>query len=168
LDRCFAAVVDMGERLYPYVVFLPVKRKQSVLRAIFGSRVPLDILQFSIDRGISERIYQRELVGRLPYSNKTVLGHLKALTGLGVLEEHVEKAESGGRTVWVKYYLLSDLGRWFALLLSEEDALSREEKADILRSVFRSYVQWVRRLSGELGVETAALRDIFSEEMGGA
>ena len=80
----------------------------------------------------------------------------------------MEKAESGGRTVWVKYFLLSDLGRWFALLLSEEDALSREEKADILRSVFRSYVQWVRRLSGELGVETAALRDIFSEEMGGA
>ncbi len=156
----------MGEGIYPYVIFLPIKKKRSVLRAIFGSQVPLDILHFSINHGISEKIYQRDLIESLDYSNKTLIEHLKALTDLGIVEENMEKAESGGRTVWVKYYVLSDLGRWFALLLVREDALSREEKVDIVRSVFRSYVRWVRRLSERLGVEKEFLRDIFTEEMG--
>lgn len=156
----------MNEKLHPYVVFLPAKRKQSILRAIFGSRVPLDILQFSIARGISEKIYQRDLIENLDYSNKTLIEHLKTLTELGIVEENMERAESGGRTVWVKYYVLSDLGRWFALLLVREDALSPEEKVDIVRSVFRSYVRWVRRLSERLGVEREFLQEIFTEEMG--
>ena len=155
----------MSERLYPYVVFLPVKRKQKVLRGIFGSKVPVDILNLSINQGISKKIYQKDLIGSLGYSNKTVLEHLKALTELDILKEAMEKKESGGRIVWVKYYLLSDLGRWFALLLSKEDALSRSEKVDIICSIFRSYVKWMREFSEKLGVKREVLQEIFIKEM---
>ena len=157
--------VSMSEKLYPYVVFLPTRRKQKVLRAIFGSNVPVDILNFSISQGVSEKIYQRDLIESLNYSNKTVIGHLKLLTDLGILKEDMEKTESGGRTVWVKYYLLSDLGRWFALLLTKEDALSRDEKVEIIRSVFRSYIRWIRGLSEKLGVKREVLQEIFVKEM---
>lgn len=156
----------MSEKLYPYVVFLPTKRKQSVLRTIFGSMVPLDILKFSISRGISEKIYQKDLIENLDYSNKTIIEHLKELTKLGVLREDMEKTESAGRTVWVKRYALSDLGRWFALLLAEEASLSRDEKVEIVRSVFRSYVRWMRELSSKLDVKREVLREIFVKEMG--
>jgi len=159
------AGLSMSETLYPYIVFLPAKRKQKVLRAIFGSKVPIDILKFSIDQGISEKIYQKNLIESLSYSNKTVISHLKTMTDLGILKENMEKIESDSRIVWMKYYVLSDLGKWFALLLAKENALSRDEKAEIVRSVFRSYVKWVKELSEKLHVNKEILRDIFLKEM---
>jgi len=78
----------------------------------------------------------------------------------------MEKTESVRRNVWVKYYVLSDLGRWFALLLAKEEALSREEKAEIVCSVFRSYARWLREFAEKLGVKKEDLQEIFAKEMG--
>ncbi|MBS7635715.1 hypothetical protein KEJ34_09640 [Candidatus Bathyarchaeota archaeon] len=155
----------MSARIYPYVIFLPKGSKHEVLRAIFGSSVPLDILKFALKRGVSEKIYQKDLIGVLGYSNKTVIEHLKALTELGILTEHMEKTEFLGRTVWLKTYTLTDLGRWFALLLVEEENLPVEDKIEIARNVFRSYVRWVRELTEKLGIEKKELLKIFEEEM---
>jgi len=156
----------MEERLYPYVIFLPKGRKQNVLRAIFGSSVPVEILRFSIKQGISKKIYQKDLIENLRYSNKTLIEYLKNLTELGILIEDMEKMESAHRTVWLKSYRLSDLGTWFALLLVEEERLSNEEKAEIIRRAFSSYMRWVKELSLKLGMEKKILQDIFVEEMG--
>jgi hypothetical protein len=155
----------MKEDFYPYVVFLPTGRKQKILRAIFGSKVPIDILKFSVEQGISEKIYQKDLIARLGYSNKTVIERLKDLTSSGILEEDMEKVESDGRTVWVKYYMLSDLGRWVALLLTSEGALSRDEKVDLIRKIFQSYIQWVKKFSEQLGMKKDVLQQIFAKEM---
>jgi len=155
----------MNEPFFPYVIFLPVKRKQKVLRAIFGSKVPIDILNFSIDQGISQKICQKNLIESLTHSNKTVINHLKIMTDLGILKENMEKTESDGRIVWMKYYILTDLGKWFALLLTREGTLSRDEKAEIVRSVFRSYIKWVKELSEKLHVSKEILREIFLKEM---
>jgi len=155
----------MKERLYPYVIFLPKERKQRVLEAIFGSRVPVDILKFSLRQGVLKKIYQKDLIGGLGYSNKTVIEHLKTLTELGILEEHIEKVKSGGRIVWLKFYVLTDLGKWFALLLVEEESLSREEKIEIVRNAFRSYMKWIKELSEKLSVRREELSKIFEEEM---
>ncbi|MBS7653033.1 MAG: hypothetical protein QXD04_07505 [Candidatus Bathyarchaeia archaeon] len=155
----------MNERLYPYVIFLPKDRKRRVLEAVFGSEVPVEILRFAIGKGIFEKIYQKELISTLNYSNKTIIDHLKALTGLKIVDEHIEKSESSGRAVWVKYYTLTDLGRWFALLLVEEEHLSNEEKREIIRNAFRSYTRWVIELSQKLGVGREELSRIFNEEI---
>lgn len=151
--------------IYPYVVFLPAKQKDKMLSAIFGSKAAVDILRFSIKQGISKKIYQKDLIEKLPYSNKTIIEHLKTLTKLGVLEEEMEKAERLKRIIWVKSYKLSNLGKWFALLLAEEKALSEKEKAEILQNIFRIYIQWVRGLSEKLHVNKKALEEIFREEM---
>jgi len=155
----------MNKKLYPYVIFLPARKKQSILRAIFGSKVPIDILEFAIKQGISKKVYQKSLIDAFNYSNKTIIERLKILTELGILKEGMEKMESEGRTVWVKYYDLSDLGKWFALLLAKEDALTRKEKVEIIQSAFRSYVEWIRRFSEKLGIDKAVLEEIFTKEM---
>jgi len=152
-------------RLYPYVIFLPKERKQKVLRAIFGSKVPIDILKFSINQGVSEKIYQKDLIKKLRYSNKTIIEHLKSMTALGILEENMEKIESDDRAVWLKYYILSDLGRWLALLLVEEESLSREEKIEIVCNALRSYIRWIKKLSESLNMKKETLREIFNEEI---
>jgi hypothetical protein len=151
--------------LHPYVVFLPSDQKARVLSAIFGSKAAVDILRFSLEQGISSRIYQKDLVKKLDYSNKTVIGNLKSLTKLGILTENMEKAHKNKRVTWVKAYQLSDAGRWFALLIAKESDLSNGEKAAILQSLFRSYIRWVKDLSQKLHVDKRVLESAFVEEM---
>jgi hypothetical protein len=155
----------MSEPLYPYIIFLPAKRKQNVLSAVFGSRVPIDILQFSIKQGISKKIYQKDLIQQFDYSNKTVIEYLKMLTKAEILEENMEKTKRDNRIVWVKYYVLSDLGKWFALLITPEQSLSQDDKVKLIRSIFRAYVRWMKSFSKELGVEKRVIQKIFRKEM---
>jgi len=154
-----------GLSLHPYVVFLPAEHKDKILSAIFGSKASLEILRFSLKHGINRKIYQKDLVEKLDYSNKTIIENLKTLTSLGILLESMEKAEHGGRTVWVKAYRLSDTGKWFALLIAEEKELSDKEKAEILQNIFRSYIKWVKSLSEKLHTDKETFRKIFDEEM---
>lgn len=155
----------MNENLHPYVVFLPSEQKTKILSAIFGSKAAVDILKFSLSQGISNKIYQKDLIRKLAYSNKTIIETLKSLTNLEVLREDMEKIKKEGRIVWVKAYQLSDLGKWFALLLAEEKDLSEKEKAEILQNLFRTYIKWVKDLSEKLHVSKKTLEKIFTEEM---
>jgi hypothetical protein len=155
----------MSEPLYPYIIFLPAKRKQNVLRAVFGSKIPIDILQFSIKQGISKKIYQKDLIQKFDYSNKTVIEYLKMLTNAEILEENMEKTKRDNRIVWVKYYVLSDLGKWFALLITPEQSLSQDDKVKLIRSIFRTYIRWMKSFSNKLGVEKNVIQKIFRKEM---
>ena len=152
-------------KIHPYVIFLPSEQKSKILNAIFGSKAAVDILKFSFNQGISKKIYQKDLVKKLAYSNKTIIGNLKSLTNLEVLREDMEKIKKEGRIVWVKAYRLSDSGKWFALLLAEEKDLSEKEKAEILQNLFRTYIKWVKDLSEKLHVNRKTLEKIFTEEM---
>jgi len=125
----------------------------------------VDILKFSLAQGISKKIYQKELIKKLTYSNKTIIENLKTLTKLGIFKEDMEKLRRENRTIWVKAYQLSDTGRWFALLLAKEKDLSKEEETDILKTIFRTYIRWVRDLSEKLQVDKKVLKEIFVEEM---
>jgi hypothetical protein len=158
-------VSNKTEDVHPYVVFLPTAQKSRILSSIFGSKAAVDILRFSLSQGVSCVIYQKDLVRKLDYSNKTIIETLKSLTRLRVLVEEMEKTAKKGRTTWVKAYQLSDAGKWFALLLAEKEDLSASEKADILQNAFRGYVRWVRTLSEDLHVTKETLEKIFSEEM---
>ena len=155
----------MSEKLHPYVVFLPKEKKEKILSAIFGSKASVDVLRFSLNQGISKIIYQKDLIESLNYSNKTIIGNLKSLTNLGVLAERMEKMEKKNRIIWVKTYQLTTLGRWFALLLAEEKQLTENEKAEILESLFRTYVNLVKDLADELNISKKMLEKIFKEEM---
>ena len=146
-------------------MFLPTEQKTKILSAIFGSRSAVDTLRFSLSQGISNKIYQKDLMKELPYSNKTIIGNLKSLTNLGVLMEEMEKTEKDGRIIWVKAYQLSDVGQWFALLLAEEKDLSEKEKREILQNIFRVYIKWVKTLSEKLCINKKLLEKIFTEEM---
>ena len=155
----------MAEELHPYVVFLPTEQKDKILSAIFGSKAAVDLLRFSLKQGVSKSIYQRDLFTKLNYSNKTIIENLKSLTKLRVLNEEMEKNEREGRIIWVKAYQLTDAGKWFALLLAEEKELTETEKAEILQSLFRTYVKMTKVLAEEIGINKKMLEEIFTEEM---
>jgi len=155
----------MVEKLHPYVVFLPLEKKDKILSAIFGSKAGVDLLRLSLKQGIAKSLYQKDLVAKLNYSNKTIIENLKTLTSLGVLTECMEKNEKDGRITWIKVYQLTNLGKWFALLLAEEKELSETEKAEILQSLFRTYVKQTKKLAEEIGINKKMLEETFKEEM---
>jgi DNA-binding HxlR family transcriptional regulator len=158
--------VYVSDKLHPYVVFLPkTEKKDKILSAIFGSKAGVDVLRFALKQGIAKNIYQKDLVKKLNYSNKTIIENLKALTLLGVLNESMEKNDKEGRIIWIKAYQLTNLGKWFALLMAEEKELTEVEKADILQSLFRTYVKQVKRLAEEIGINKKMLENTFKEEM---
>jgi DNA-binding HxlR family transcriptional regulator len=153
------------EKLHPYVVFLPDEKKDKILSAIFGSKAGVDVLRFSLKQGIAKNINQKDLVNKLNYSNKTIIENLKSMTTLGVLNESMEKNDKDGRIIWIKVYQLTNLGKWFALLLAEEEELNEGEKTEILQSLFRTYVKQTKRLAEELGINKKMLEETFKEEM---
>jgi DNA-binding PadR family transcriptional regulator len=104
-------------------------------------------------------------VKNLNYSNKTIIENLKTLTKLGVLDEAMEKNEKEGRIIWVKSYQLTDLGKWFALLMADEEQLSEQEKAEIMQNLFRIYVKMIKGIAEELHIDKKMFEDIFKEEM---
>ena len=157
-------VIHMTEQLHPYVIFLPTEKKDKILSAIFGSKGGVDILRYSLKLGIHKSLYQKELVTKLNYSNKTVIENLKTLTTLGVLNESMEKNEKDNRITWIKTYQLTTIGRWFALLLAEEE-LTEGEKTEILQSLFRTYLKQTKQLAEEIGIDKKTLEKIFKEEM---
>jgi hypothetical protein len=157
--------LPLSVKLHPYVVFLPAEQKDKILSAIFGSKAGVDVLRFSLKQGISKNIYQKDLVKKLNYSNKTIISNLKALTSLGVVTECMEKNEKENRIIWVKTYQLTDLGRWFALLLAEESELTEQEQAEILQSLFRTYMKLVKDLAEELNINKTTLKEIFQQEI---
>jgi DNA-binding HxlR family transcriptional regulator len=157
--------IPLSVKLHPYVVFLPSEEKDKILSAIFGSKAAVDLLRFSLKQGVSKNIYQRDLVKKLNYSNKTIIENLKSLTKLGILNEDMEKNDREGRIIWIKAYQLTDAGKWFALLLAEEKELTEKEKSEILQSLFRTYVKMVKDLSEEIGINKKMLEEIFKEEM---
>ena len=77
----------------------------------------------------------------------------------------MEKNEKEGRIIWVKAYKLTDLGKWFALLLANEDQISEAEKAEIMQNLFRIYVKMVKGLAEELHIDKHMFEEIFKEEM---
>src|SRR4030065_69444 len=87
------------------------------------------------------------------------------ITSLCSISSNRRKKQREGRIIWVKAYQLTDAGKWFALLLAEEKELTAKEKAEILQSLFRTYVKMVQGLAEEIGINKRMLEEIFKEEM---
>ncbi len=160
----------MDERLFvtddlPYVIFLPSDREAqlAMLCAVFGSEVNLKILSAFCGK---EKVYQKQLIETLPYSNKTVINHLKGLVSLKVLSEGMEKREEGEKMVWLKYFEVEPSRRWLIFLIYEPELISKETMRKIIVEVVYSYFKKVGELARRYGIENE-VREIFEGEIHG-
>jgi len=154
----------MKEQYWPYVVPLPKRRedRQRFLLKIFGSNVTIDILELVSSKA---KIAQKELIEKLPYSNKTIVTRLNDLVSLGILNESMEKVNRDGRRVWIKQYSLTEVGKWVALLISPPETLEKEELEELLRKLFRFYVQSILELYVKYNLDIESFFKIVNEEI---
>jgi len=144
------------EKFWPYILPLPKKTAQQyrVLLSAFGSKLSLEILK----RTSPERkVYQRDLIATLPYSNKTVIDYLNKLVSTGILESGMERIRVRNRTIWAKWYSPTPLGRWFALLLLPTDDFGLDESKRTLSEIFDIYLENVSELCLKLGLSPVVL-----------
>jgi len=154
----------MIEKYWPYVVPLPKKREDRLkfLLKIFGSNVVIDILEIIL---LKEKIAQKEIIEQLPYSNKTIINHLNELVSLGILEEHMKKVIKNNRRVWMKYYSLTKIGKWIALLVSSPNVIEKETFKEFLRELFRYCIGSVLELCMMYNIDMNFVFKIMNEEL---
>lgn len=154
-------LLPLTDDLLPYVIFLPSDRdaQLKMLSAVFGSQVNLDILTAFCGR---ERVYQKTLIETLPYSNKTVINHLKELVSLNVLQEGMEKQE-GEKNVWLKYFEVEPSRRWLIFLIYDPETISAGIMQEIIVEVAYYYFKKIGELARKYGIEVDNIREIFED-----
>lgn len=126
------------ERLWPYILPLPTesRRQHQILLSLFRSKVSIDIIRSVPLEGPA---YQRAMIKRLPYSNKTIIKWLKALVSAGTLTEGMEKSKD--KRAWVKWYRLTPFGKWIRLLLIPPKQIPRATIEKLFKELFEMYVR---------------------------
>jgi len=144
------------EKFWPYILPLPKKTAQQyrVLLSAFGSKLSLEILKRASPE---KKVYQRDLIATLPYSNKTIIDYLGKLVSTGILESGMERVKVKNRTIWAKWYSPTPLGRWFALLLLPTDEFGLDESKRTLTEIFDIYSENVSELCLKLGLSPVVL-----------
>jgi len=120
----------------------------------------MDILK---NVSLEEKIYQRDLIRGLHYSNKTIIKNLKTLVTYGVLEEGMEKTSEHGKNLWLKWYKSTSLGRWLVLLLVPPEKVDAKLVEKIMEELFELYVKNAVRLCKAYDISPSLLVRILEK-----
>jgi hypothetical protein len=148
----------------PYILPLPKNREdqRKFYRWVFGSDTALDVLR---EASLEGKIYQKDLIKNLEYSNKTIIETLKKLVSLNVLEEGMEKAFSKQKTVWVKWYTPTDVGRWIVLLFLPPREVNPGLVEKTLKQLFELYIRNAIQLCKTYNIDAKILRVVAEKSL---
>lgn len=150
-------------KLWSYILPLPIESMDQlkVLLSVFSSEISIEILK---NIKLEGKTYQKELLKKLPYSSKTIILKLKQLVSSGVLEEGVEQKKTKGKTVWVKWYTPTFMGKWIITLLTPFDQIDPKEMDKISKELFKIYSASLAELCLLLGLSLEEYLEILSSE----
>lgn len=159
-------LLPITDDVLPYVIFLPSDRdaQLKMLSAVFGSEVNLSILTAFCG---SEKVYQKTLIETLPYSNKTVINHLRELVSLNVLKEGMEKQEGEDKNVWLKYFEVEPERRWLIFLIYDPETISAGTMQEIIVEVAHYYFKKIGELTRQYKIDIKRIREIFEDGIHG-
>ncbi len=155
-------LLPVTDDLLPYVIFLPSDRDAQLrmLCAVFGSDVNLDILMAFCGK---DKVYQKTLIEKLSYSNKTVINHLKELVSLHVLTEGMEKQKGEEKNVWLKYFEVEPSRRWLIFLIYDPETISTETMKELIVEVAHYYFRKIAELARHYKIDIERIREIFED-----
>jgi ribokinase len=126
-----------NERVWPYVLPFPLdSEKRGLIWSILQSRVGLKIIERI---SVNKRTYQHDLIEKLPYSNKSIIKYLKKMVKGEVLEQGMETSKEKGRTVWIKWYKPTSLGKWLTLFLKSPSEVPLDLTKTVVEELFHLY-----------------------------
>jgi len=148
----------MKEEHTSYIIFLPPKHEDQIflLTSVFGSKIKLEILS---EFCFKEEIYQKDLIEKLPYSNKTIITHLKDLVKLEILNEKMVKKEEK----WLKVFSVNVSMKWLMLLLKDPNTLSLEDMKGIVTEFLKNYIKSISKILEHKGMEKKEVKSFLDD-----
>lgn len=126
-----------SDRVWPYVLPFPLdSEKRRLIWNVLQSRVGSKILE---EMNVDGQTYQHDLIEKLPYSNKSIIKYLKKMVKADILEQDMEVNTEKERTVWVKWYKSTSLGKWLILFLKPPTEVSPDVTKTIIEELFHLY-----------------------------
>lgn len=114
--------------------------------------------------GIDARTFQHDLIGRLHYSNKSIIKYLKQMVDAGILEDGMERVVEKGNRTWMKWYTPTSLGKWVILFLTPPEEIRPELAKRIIEELFRLYSSSVVEVCGKYGFTIDSFQHVFDDE----
>ena len=150
------------DRVWPYVLPFPLEaKKRKLILAILQSRVSVSILtRIKIDA----RTFQHDLIGRLRYSNKSIIKYFKLIVDAGILDQGMERVVEKGKASWMKWYAPTSLGKWVILFLTPPEEIPQELAKRTIEELFRLYSSSVVEVCEKYGFTIDSFQQVFDEE----
>jgi len=147
--------------VWPYVLPFPLDvEKRKLIWSILQSKVGMSVLT---KMRLEERTYQRELIRGTRYSNKSIIEYLKKMVLTGILDQGMEQVLTEEKRVWVKWYLPTQLGRWFILFLKNPDEIPPDLTKKTIEELFQLYSASIVEVCEKYGLSPDFFHQILDE-----
>jgi hypothetical protein len=153
----------MGDKeVWHYILPFPLEaEKRRLIWSVLQSKVGKSLL---MNMTLEGRTYQRDLINGTSYSNKSIIEYLKRMVSADILEEGMERVTTGKRNVRVKWYVPTNLGRWFILFLKPTEEIPPELVRKTIEEIFHVYASSIVEVSENFGINIDLFRNILNNE----
>jgi hypothetical protein len=153
----------MGDKnVWHYILPFPLEtEKRRLIWSVLQSKVGKSLL---MNMALDGRTYQRDFINGTSYSNKSIIEYLKRMVSAGILEEGMEQVATGKRKVRVKWYVPTNLGRWFILFLKPTEEIPPELVRKTIEEIFRVYALSIVEVCENFGIDIEVFRSILKSE----
>jgi hypothetical protein len=150
------------EQIWHYVLPFPLEtEKRRLIWSILQSKVGKSLL---MDMNLEGRTYQKDIIHGTSYSNKSIIEYLKRMVLADMLEQGMEQVVTGKRKVRVKWYVPTNLGRWFILFLKPTEDIPSEMVRKTIEEIFHVYAFSIVEVCENFGIDINVFRKILDTE----
>ncbi|PVX23790.1 MAG: hypothetical protein CW716_11365 [Candidatus Bathyarchaeum sp.] len=153
----------MGDNnVWHYILPFPLEsEKRTLIWSVLQSKVGKTLL---MKIKLDGRTYQRDLIKGTTYSNKSIIEYLKRMVSADILEQGMEQVQKGKRKVRIKWYVPTQLGRWFILFLKPTEDIPEETVKAIIEEIFHMYASSIVDICHDYGIDLEAFRQILNKK----
>ena len=150
------------DQIWHYVLPFPLEtEKRRLIWSILQSKVGKSLL---MNMNLEGRTYQKDIIHGTSYSNKSIIEYLKRMVSAGMLEHGMEQGVTGKRKVRVKWYIPTNLGRWFILFLKPAEDIPPALVRKTIEEIFHVYASSIVEVCENFGIDIDIFRKILDKE----
>jgi hypothetical protein len=153
----------MGDKdVWHYILPFPLEtEKRSLIWSVLQSKVGKSLL---MNMALEGRTYQKDLINGTSYSNKSIIQYLKRMVSAGILTQGMERVATGKRKVRVRWYIPTNLGRWFILFLKPTEEIPPELVRKTIEEIFHVYASSIVDVCEDFGIDIDVFREILNTQ----
>lgn len=142
----------MGDNnVWHYILPFPLENeKRKLIWSVLQSKVGKTLL---MKMKLNERTYQRDLIKKTSYSNKSIIEYLKRMVSADILDQGMEQITKGKRKIRIKWYVPTKLGRWFILFLKPTEEIPPEIVKTIIEEIFHVYASSIVEICDDFRID---------------